>query len=103
VYGTNVPEKLATSVFKEEVSSNLKMKAVDVSKMLTAIYQTTRHIILEKGNSVTNRCKNLKSHSSVCLYFETSRRISTKFGVCVYITYVRQNLILIYARPILRE
>ena len=88
MYGTNVPEK--PSVFKEEVPSTLKMKALDVSKMLTAIYQTTWHIILENGNSETNSRKNPKSQSSVCLDFETSRRISIKFGVRVYITYVWQ-------------
>jgi hypothetical protein len=49
VYGTNISGiKPATSVFKEEVPSTLKMKALDVSKVLTAIYRTTRHIILEK-------------------------------------------------------
>ena len=86
----------------EEVPATLKMKALNVSKMLTAIYQTTRYIIIENGNSETNSRKNLKSHSSVCLDFETSRRISIKFGVRVYINICMVNLILIYARPILR-
>ena len=54
----------------EEVPATLKMKALNVSKMLTAIYQTTRYIIIENGNSETNSRKNLKSHSSVCLDFE---------------------------------
>ena len=90
MYGTYVPEKPATSVFKEEVPSTLTMKALDVSKMLTVIYQTTRHISLENGNSKTNSRQNLKPHASVCLDFETSRRISIKFGVRVYITCVRQ-------------
>jgi len=66
------------------------MKALDISKVLTAIYQTTGHIILENGNSETNSRNNLISHSSVCLDFETSRRFSIKFGVRVYITYVWQ-------------
>jgi hypothetical protein len=48
------------------------MKELDVSKVLTAIYQTTGHIILENGNSEINSRKNLKSHSSVCFEFETN-------------------------------
>lgn len=86
MYGTNIPKKPATSVFKEEVPSTLQMKALDVSKMFTAIYQTTRHVILENGNSESNSRKNLKSHLSVSLDFETSRNISIKFGARVYIT-----------------
>lgn len=73
MYGTNISgKKPAIALFKEEVPSTLKNNALVVSNFFTAIYQTTGHIILETSNSETNGRKNLISHSSVGLQFETS-------------------------------
>lgn len=66
MYVSNVSENPATSVFKEEVPATLKMKALNVSEMLTAIYKTTQHIILENGSSETKSQE--PENSLVCMF-----------------------------------